>query len=233
MKERTFDAGTVITEPGQSGVGFFLIASGSASVTASDQDRGLLQSGDYFGEIALIDDGPRTARVVAETELHCYGLTAWVFRPFVQSHPEVAWSLLTAMAQRVPPPSRVRAPRNSKAPHSRWAGSSRCAGGSLAKVPRIPTAPIAAGSLIGGYLVARTTRVRPLGAVPLVIGGSWCTKQWRDRAGAPAAGGLLAIFLGAFGGSHPLAKRIGPWLSVISVAALSGLASWLMADRRR
>jgi len=105
--------------------------------------------------------------------------------------------------------------------------------GTLAKVPRIPTAPIAAGSLIGGYLVARTTRVRPLGAVPLVIGGSWCTKQWRDRAGAPAAGGLLAIFLGAFGGSHPLAKRIGPWLSVISVAALSGLASWLMADRRR
>lgn len=99
-------------------------------------------------------------------------------------------------------------------------------------MPRIPTAPIAAGSLIGGYLVARTTRVRPLGAVPLIVGGGWCAKQWRDRAGAPAAGALAAVFLGGFGGSHPLAKRIGAWPSVLSVAALSGLASWLIADRR-
>jgi hypothetical protein len=97
---------------------------------------------------------------------------------------------------------------------------------------KIPTAPVAAGSLIGGYLTARFTHVRPLGAVPLLVGGAWCAKQWRSAAGMPAAAALVAVFLGGFGGSHPLAKRIGAWPSVLSVAAVSGAASWVVADRR-
>jgi CRP-like cAMP-binding protein len=101
MKERTFDAGTVITEPGESGVGFFIIESGSATVTAGGEARPNLKPGDYFGEIALIDGGPRTARIVADTETRCYALTSWEFRPFVQTHPDVAWALLTVMAQRL------------------------------------------------------------------------------------------------------------------------------------
>lgn len=101
MKERTFDAGTVITEVGQTGVGFFVIDSGSASVSIGDHVRPSLKPGDYFGEIALIDDGPRTARIVADSELRCYALTAWEFRPFVQTHPDVAWALLTTLAQRL------------------------------------------------------------------------------------------------------------------------------------
>lgn len=101
MKERTFPAGTVITEPGQSGVGFFVIQEGEATVTVGGETRRTLKGGDYFGEIALIDDGPRTARITADTDVHCYGLTAWDFRPFVQAHPDVAWSLLETLATRV------------------------------------------------------------------------------------------------------------------------------------
>ncbi len=101
MKERTFTTGTVITEPGQSGVGFFVIESGSATVTVGGENRRTLKAGDYFGEIALIDDGPRTARITADTDVRCYGLTAWDFRPFVQAHPDVAWSLLETLARRV------------------------------------------------------------------------------------------------------------------------------------
>ena len=101
MKDRTFPAGTVITEPGQSGVGFFVIDSGSATVTVGRETRRTLEAGDYFGEIALIDDGPRTARITADSDVHCFGLTAWEFRPFVQAHPDVAWSLLETLAQRV------------------------------------------------------------------------------------------------------------------------------------
>jgi CRP/FNR family transcriptional regulator, cyclic AMP receptor protein len=101
MKERTFEAGSVITEPGESGMGFFVIDSGTATVTASGGRSSALKRGDFFGEIALIDQGPRTARIVADTELHCYAMTAWDFRPFVQTRPDVAWSLLTTLAQRV------------------------------------------------------------------------------------------------------------------------------------
>src|SRR5215216_7359429 len=57
MKERTFNEGQTIASEGQSGIGFFVIAEGNARVTQGDQERGTLGPGDYFGEIALIDDG--------------------------------------------------------------------------------------------------------------------------------------------------------------------------------
>jgi CRP/FNR family transcriptional regulator, cyclic AMP receptor protein len=101
MKERTFDAGSVVTDLDHTGVGFFVIVNGSATVTAGGEDRDALKAGDYFGEISLLDGGPRTATIVAETDLHCYGMTAWEFRPFVLAHPDVAWTLLTTLAQRV------------------------------------------------------------------------------------------------------------------------------------
>ena len=101
MEERTFPAGTVITEVGKGGIGFFVIASGTASVVAGGRPRRSLGPGDHFGEIALFDGGARTAQVTAETDLRCYGLTAWEFRPFVMEHPEVAWALLETLARRV------------------------------------------------------------------------------------------------------------------------------------
>lgn len=101
FKERTFPAGTVITEVGQDGIGFFIITEGTASVEAGGKPRPSLSAGDYFGEIALIDQGTRTAKITAETDLHCFGLVAWDFRPFVQSRPDVAWALLESLAERV------------------------------------------------------------------------------------------------------------------------------------
>jgi CRP/FNR family transcriptional regulator, cyclic AMP receptor protein len=101
FKERTFPAGKVISEAGQEGVGFFVIESGTASVVVGGKLRRTLGSGDFFGEMALIEDWIRTATVTADSDLHCYGLTAWDFRPMVQSHPDVAWSLLVTMARRV------------------------------------------------------------------------------------------------------------------------------------
>jgi len=65
------------------------------------ETRRSLGPGDWFGEIALIDQGPRSASVVAATELRCQGMSAWEFRPFVQNHPEVAWPLLQALVGRL------------------------------------------------------------------------------------------------------------------------------------
>ena len=101
MSERTFSEGSVIATEGQSGVGFFLIEEGNASVSIGGEQIRTLVPGDYFGEIALIDDGPRTATVVAATDLRCRAMSAWEFRPFVQDHPEVAWPLLVTLASRL------------------------------------------------------------------------------------------------------------------------------------
>ena len=101
FKERSFSAGDIIAEEGQRGIGFFVIQAGTAKVTRAGELRVMLGPGDYFGEIALIDDGPRTASVIADTELHCYGLTSWEFKPLVETNAEIAWKLLEGLAKRV------------------------------------------------------------------------------------------------------------------------------------
>jgi len=97
----------------------------------------------------------------------------------------------------------------------------------------VTTAPIAALGLVGGYVAARETGIRPLGGVVLGAAGLYAGRTWLARAGAPATAGLAALYLGGFGASHPLAKRIGAWPSVLTAAAVSAAASWAVADRRR
>ncbi|MDQ3890515.1 MAG: cyclic nucleotide-binding domain-containing protein [Actinomycetota bacterium] len=101
LKERRFEQGAVVTREGASGVGFFVIAEGKASVSVGGEPRATLGPGDYFGEVALFDEGARTASITAETDLRCFGLTSWQFRPFVLEHPEVAWKLLQGLARRL------------------------------------------------------------------------------------------------------------------------------------
>jgi hypothetical protein len=60
----------------------------------------------------------------------------------------------------------------------------------------------------------------------------YLARRWTKEAGAPVAATLLATYLAGFGLSHPLAKRIGAWPSVLAVAAVSGGASSLLADHR-
>ncbi len=86
---------------GASGAAFFVITDGQASVMVHGEERARLGPGDHFGEIALLDEGVRSATVIAETDLRCYGLTPWEFRPFVEEHPRVAWKLLQALARRL------------------------------------------------------------------------------------------------------------------------------------
>ncbi|HXZ57694.1 MAG TPA: cyclic nucleotide-binding domain-containing protein [Gaiellaceae bacterium] len=101
FKERTFDAGSTVASEGKTGAGFFVIESGEATVSVHGDERRRLGPGDYFGEIALIDDGARSATVTAVSDLGCYGLTSWEFRPLVESNASIAWKLLETMAQRL------------------------------------------------------------------------------------------------------------------------------------
>jgi CRP/FNR family transcriptional regulator, cyclic AMP receptor protein len=101
MKERTFNAGDTVTEEGKGGAGFFVIDDGSAKVSVGGKEVRTLGAGDYFGEIGLIADIDRTATITADTDLRCYGMTFWDFRPLVESNASIAWKLLQAMAQRL------------------------------------------------------------------------------------------------------------------------------------
>jgi CRP-like cAMP-binding protein len=101
LTERQIPAGTVIIEQGKPGVGFFVIASGTATVSVKGQTIRSLGAGDHFGEVALIDDGPRMAEVTAETDMECYALPAWQFRAFVKDHPDVAWALMQSLVKRI------------------------------------------------------------------------------------------------------------------------------------
>jgi len=105
MKERTFGAGDKVTSEGQTGVGFFVIESGQAKVTVGGEDRRRLGPGDYFGEVALLNESARTATITAESDLKCYGLTSWEFRPLVETHSSIAWKLLQAMSKTYQSPS--------------------------------------------------------------------------------------------------------------------------------
>lgn len=102
LKDRSFQPGHHALDEGDSGVGFFIVLEGTATVTVGGQQMKRLGPGDWFGEIALLaNDSVRTATVVAETELQCVGLTSWEFRPFLAEHPDVAWQVMETMARRI------------------------------------------------------------------------------------------------------------------------------------
>ena len=100
FRERTYGSGiTIVREAQMSGVGFFVIVDGTATVSIDGGAVRKLGAGDYFGEIALLADAPRTASVTAETDLTCWGLVSWAFRPIVEANGPIAWKLLQAMAR--------------------------------------------------------------------------------------------------------------------------------------
>ncbi|MER5962426.1 hypothetical protein [Streptomyces sp. NPDC002057] len=93
-------------------------------------------------------------------------------------------------------------------------------------MPRIPSPVIAAAGLVGGYAVARWTKRRPLGGVVLAGAGALAAREWQQVGGAKVAAGLGTAYVAAFAGSHPLAKKIGAWPAVFSVAGAVAAASW-------
>jgi CRP-like cAMP-binding protein len=101
MKDRTFRAGQTVATEGQGGVGFFIVESGEGTISVAGDEKGKIGPGDYFGEVALIDEGARSATITADSDLTCWGLTPWEFRPLVESNATIAWPLLKMMAERL------------------------------------------------------------------------------------------------------------------------------------
>jgi CRP-like cAMP-binding protein len=99
--EQTFEPGENAVFEGENASHFFVIESGEAVVTVHGQERTRLGPGDYFGDVAIIDQGGRSASISAATDLKCYGLTFRDFRPLVEHDARIAWPLLQEMAARL------------------------------------------------------------------------------------------------------------------------------------
>lgn len=96
-------------------------------------------------------------------------------------------------------------------------------------MPKIPTPPVLAGAVLGGYAVGRRTGNRKLAGIALITGLTYAVPRWSGRSPLLAAG-LTAGTVALVGLSHPLSKRLGPWPAVLTTTAASaGLAA--LGDR--
>ena len=100
-KEVNHKEGTVIAREGERGIGLFLILEGECKVSIGGRTKATLGPGDFFGEVALLDGGPRTATVTAMTPVKLLGITGWVFRGLLMEHPTIALKTLEGVAGRL------------------------------------------------------------------------------------------------------------------------------------
>jgi hypothetical protein len=101
----------------------------------------------------------------------------------------------------------------------------------VARMSTFPTAPVVAAGLIGGFTAARYTGRRELGGAVLAAAGALCARSWLRSSGPGVMGVLLGVYAAAFGGSHPLAKKLGAWPSVLTVTAVASGVTYALADR--
>jgi CRP-like cAMP-binding protein len=112
VKERRYDTGDAIVSEGEGGVGFFVIAEGTARVEAHGERVATLGSGASFGEVALLDEGGRrTASVIAEAPMRVFGLTSWQFTPLLEQHPQIAIKVAKLLARRLRETEERQAPK--------------------------------------------------------------------------------------------------------------------------
>lgn len=101
-KRQTYQAGDVVVREGDPGMHLFFVTAGHARVEQAGPGWvGRLEPGDFFGELALIEEHGRTATVTAEDDLTCMLIPAWEFRALLKEHPELAFELLHALIGRL------------------------------------------------------------------------------------------------------------------------------------
>ena len=100
-KRRTYSADEEIVREGSTGTALYILLSGEARVEQDGKEIGQLSAGDFFGELALIEEHPRSATVVAASETDCLLFPAWEFTALLEEHPEVAVPILRVLIRRL------------------------------------------------------------------------------------------------------------------------------------
>ncbi|HEY1330372.1 MAG TPA: cyclic nucleotide-binding domain-containing protein [Actinomycetota bacterium] len=94
-------AGSVLIQPGMAGSGLFVVEDGEVSVTTPGREPIAGGPGDFFGELALLTDGARTARVQAVTPVRCLAVGRGDFATLLEREPSIAVSMLATLARRL------------------------------------------------------------------------------------------------------------------------------------
>jgi CRP/FNR family transcriptional regulator, cyclic AMP receptor protein len=100
-KERSYSAGSKVVQRGEGGIGLFLMLDGKAEVRRGGRTLAKLGPGQFFGEMSLLDDQPRSADVVASEPCRCLVLSKWEFWGFAENQPKVLRGILQEMARRL------------------------------------------------------------------------------------------------------------------------------------
>lgn len=101
VEDLDFKAGKVLCQQGRSGGEFFIVLSGEAEVERDGKVVDTIKAGDHFGEIALLDNGPRTATVTAKTDLRCLVLSPRQFQDVLHQDAEIAVHMLRDVTKRL------------------------------------------------------------------------------------------------------------------------------------
>lgn len=97
-REEVYSDGQAIVREGQPGGPFFLILEGNAKLNVNGKVRKTFTPGDYFGEIAMIDKGPRSATIVASGPVKALAIASWDFLAMCQENWGIAHKVMTGMA---------------------------------------------------------------------------------------------------------------------------------------
>ena len=100
-KRRTYGPGEEIVREGSTGTALYIVLSGTANVQRGGELLGEVKAGDFFGELALIEEHPRSATVVADSEVECLLFPAWEFSALLGEHPEIAVPIMRALIARL------------------------------------------------------------------------------------------------------------------------------------
>ena len=100
-KRRTYDADEEIVREGSNGTALYIVLSGEVRVERGGERLGTVKAGDFFGELALIEEHPRSASVIAATETECLLFPAWEFTALLEEHPAIAVPIMRALIGRL------------------------------------------------------------------------------------------------------------------------------------
>jgi CRP/FNR family transcriptional regulator, cyclic AMP receptor protein len=103
FKEMKYTPGQIIEKEGEKGVSFFLVTEGSVDIKKGTKTLAKLGPGQFFGEMSLLDSGPRSATAVASesSPTKCLAMTSWTWEAFLQTKPKISIALLKELAKRL------------------------------------------------------------------------------------------------------------------------------------
>jgi CRP/FNR family cyclic AMP-dependent transcriptional regulator len=100
-KRLHYDPSHKIVKEGEKGIGFYLILDGEVEIRRKEKSLAKLGKGQFFGEMALLDNQPRSADVIALKPTTCFGLTSTAFQELMQKQPQITLSIIRELAHRL------------------------------------------------------------------------------------------------------------------------------------